>query len=1109
MEESLFRHLLSRHAGSALDRHTLAKGADYLRRGRVRDVWYHNDAADTGSLLGRVQGSAPLPYTAGIRIHANGSRPRLDTHCTCPLEGECKHVAAIALKELGAHTSTDASSNPLGAKPPTLGPWAAWLDAFETPASAPIAPPSGPPARVFGVVMQLDIGVLPFLLATPVWLKPGKRGGFTSPQPLQQVYAAGDAWQGLTPEQFEHVAQLRMRTQPFARGGVCKLADARDEPLLETLLREHPCFMDKPSSGRLVLGPQRSLGWHWHAADDGSQKLVPELADGSAKTRLLRVGGLWYWDAETHAIGRCDGDPRLVEAALRAPALQPEQVPLLLARWRDASLAKHLPAPAPQGEIERRKLAPTPVLTLRAFQLRPAGAQTYDAGSARLSFDYDGIRLPLATSTAPERRRQDDRVVEIVRDRASEIAAIERLDELGFIDADLLPGNVRVPRGALAGGDFVLEHGRGVLAAADQVFALTPRLRDAGFRLESAGDFPFELLEEPDDWYAEVDEESGNAWFDLRLGIDVGGERVDLLPILHRLLTDPQFPLTPRKGEADDAVWLVPLDARRRVPLPLARLRQLITPLLEWLQGPTSATADGTLRLRHAQATVLEELATQLPWQGAERLRAELERQRAPREPAIEPPGFRATLRAYQRDGLAWLGFLADAGLGGILADDMGLGKTVQVLAHLLAEKQRGRLDQPVLIVAPTSLITNWRDEAQRFAPDLRVLVVHGPARGELHAAIPQHDLVITTYPLLPRDADALIAHEYALLVLDEAQSIKNANSQAAKIVRKLPARRRLAMTGTPLENHLGELWAQFDAVEPGLLGGVRDFTRFYRTPIEKRGDVERRERLKRRIAPLLLRRRKEDVLDDLPEKTEILRTVELDGAQRELYETLRLAQHERVLVEVRRRGLAQSGIVVLDALLKLRQACCDPRLVKLDGARNVAESAKLDLLLGLVDNLVAEDRRVLIFSQFTEMLGLIGEALDARKLRWQSLTGQTPARQRGDLVKRFQEGKLPLFLISLKAGGVGLNLTAADTVIHYDPWWNPAVEAQATDRAHRIGQDKPVFVYKLICSGTVEEKIQALQQRKAELARAVLEGDGTQGLQFDETDLAELFAPM
>ena len=389
------------------------------------------------------------------------------------------------------------------------------------------------------------------------------------------------------------------------------------------------------------------------------------------------------------------------------------------------------------------------------------------------------------------------------------------------------------------------------------------------------------------------------------------------------------------------------------------------------------------------------------------------------------------------------------------------------------------------------------------------MLVLHGPARGGLHEAIPHHDLVITTYPLLARDRDELLSHEYALLVLDESQVVKNAKSQAAKVVREISARRRLAMTGTPLENHLGELWAQFDAVEPGLLGSERHFTRFFRTPIEKHDDVERRERLSRRIAPLLLRRRKEDVLADLPEKTLIPRNIELDGPQRELYETLRLAQHERVLAEVQKRGLAQSGIIVLDALLKLRQVCCDPRLVKLEGARRIKESAKLELLLELTDSLVAEGRRILVFSQFAEMLDLIAKSLTLRKQKFQMLTGQTPSTQRADLVARFQAEEVPIFLISLKAGGVGLNLTAADTVIHYDPWWNPAVEAQATDRAHRIGQDKPVFVYKLICTGTVEEKIQALQQRKASLAEAVLEGGSTQALRFDEEDLAELFAPL
>jgi superfamily II DNA or RNA helicase len=766
-------------------------------------------------------------------------------------------------------------------------------------------------------------------------------------------------------------------------------------------------------------------------------------------------------------------------------------------------------------EVQEHRVAPTPVATLRAIPIA-AGRGRYSAGCVRLSFDYAGPRLPYAPVLPHERLVHEGRVLDIVRDRGAEIAACERLDSVGLIDAELLPPIAGLAAGVLREGDFVLEPRRGRLAAAEQLFALAPRLRDLGFRLESAAGFPFELLDEADAWYAQIDAwdendpGAGSAWFDLRLGIDVGGERVDLLPILRRLLADPKFPLQPRKNEAEDATWLVPLDARRRASLPLARLRRLIAPLLEWLQAPAGSDAS-TLHLRRAQATVLDDIArgANLPWRGGAGLRRMVEQLRGPRAPMAEPPGFNATLRGYQREGLAWLGFLADAGLGGVLADDMGLGKTVQVLAHLLAEKQRGRLDAPVLIVAPTSLVANWRDEAQRFAPMLSVLVLHGPARAGLHEAISRHDLVITTYPLLPRDRDELIKHDYALVVLDEAQAIKNAKTQWAKSVREIPTRRRLAMTGTPLENHLGELWAQFDAVEPGLLGSEKNFTRFFRTPIEKHGDDERRERLKRRIAPLLLRRRKEDVLADLPPKTEIVRRVELDGDQRELYETLRLAQHERVRAEMNRRGLAQSGIVVLDALLKLRQACCDPRLVKLEGARKVRQSAKLELVLELLDSLVIEGRRILLFSQFTEMLALIEAALVARKIGYLSLTGQTPGTRRAALVRRFQTGKVPVFLISLKAGGVGLNLTAADTVIHYDPWWNPAVENQASDRAHRIGQDKPVFVYKLICAGTVEEKIQALQQRKAELARAVLEGGDAASLKFDEADLADLFAPL
>jgi superfamily II DNA or RNA helicase len=1113
VDEATFRQLLFRNIEHLLDRRTLDKGADYLRQGRVLETAYEPDTRGC-TLTGVVRGSARAhPYFVEIRLSRpdnNDDRISMYSDCTCPLETDCEHVAAVALSKLCGHLIADAAPPPA----PQLGAWKHWLEALQ---SAPPAVQGQAPAAasetLCAIVLRADGGGLSPIHAQAVRIKRGKRGGFVSPRPLLHTYDNHDPWQGLSADEFRLIAELRM-CAPASNGlyaGWFELTGSADGALLEKLLTGLPCFFDKPSSGQLTLGPRRALRIGWDAREDGTQKLTLSVDAASPKTRLLAADGLWYWDPQACTIGHVDGEPRLAQAVLRAPPLLPEQVPLLMERWRDAPLLAALPKPAQTGAIERRQVKPQPVLTLRALAVKASNSPHYQAGCARLAFDYAGARVPASPAPLSERRRQNGCIVEIVRDRASEVAALERLESAGLIPADIFGFFPGIARGELNDNDFVLEHRPRMLASVEQMFTLAPRLRDLGFRLESAEGFPFDLLDEPADdaWFANVEEEQGNPWFDLRLGIVIDGKRIDLLPVLQRLLSDPAFALTPRKGEAADAVWLVPIDERRRIPIPLSKLRELVAPLLEWLEGPIER--DGVLRLRRAHAGVLEDLAKSMeqPWLGGERLRAELERRRAPRLPVSEPAGFRTTLRGYQRDGLAWLQFLADAGLGGILADDMGLGKTVQILAHLLAEKQRGRLDKPALVIAPTSLVANWRDETARFAPDLSVLVVHGPERGGSHAAIPHYDLIITTYPLLMRDREVLIAYDYSVLVLDEAQAIKNAKSRSAVIVRELKARQRIAMTGTPLENHLGELWAQFDAVEPGLLGNDKRFTRFFRTPIEKHGDVERRERLNRRIAPLLLRRRKEDVLTELPPKTEIARRIELEGTQRELYETLRLTQHERVLAEVRKRGLAQSSIIVLDALLKLRQVCCDPRLVKLDGARHAQQSAKLDYLLTLLDSLVEEGRRVLIFSQFAQMLALIAQALDERRLRYQMLTGDTPGTARAALINRFQSGEVPLFLISLKAGGVGLNLTAADTVIHYDPWWNPAVEAQATDRTHRIGQDKPVFVYKLICAGTVEEKIQALQQRKADLARAVLDGGSTQTARFEEVDLTELFAPL
>ncbi|HRQ82737.1 MAG TPA: DEAD/DEAH box helicase, partial [Azospirillaceae bacterium] len=472
------------------------------------------------------------------------------------------------------------------------------------------------------------------------------------------------------------------------------------------------------------------------------------------------------------------------------------------------------------------------------------------------------------------------------------------------------------------------------------------------------------------------------------------------------------------------------------------------------------------------------------------------------------PAGFRADLRPYQRRGFAWLQFLADEGLGGVLADDMGLGKTVQTLAHILAEKEAGRLDKPFLVVAPTSLIPTWREEAARFAPDLRVLVMHGLDRPRDLDALTGADLVLTTYPLLARDGDLLTKVEWRGAALDEAQAIKNPTAKWTLAACRLKADHRLCLTGTPVENHLGEAWSQFAFLMPGLLGDSRTFAKFFRTPIEKKGDGERRGLLARRLKPFLLRRTKGEVAAELPPKTEVIRHVELAGAQRDLYETLRLAMDGKVRQAVAAKGLARSAIVILDALLKLRQACCDPRLVKLRGAAKTGiESAKLDHLMEFLPELVEEGRRVLLFSQFTGMLDLIKLELAKAGIPYVELTGDTKDRETP--VKTFQSGAVPLFLISLKAGGVGLTLTAADTVIHYDPWWNPAVEDQATDRAHRIGQDKPVFVYKLIAAGTVEERMVELQSRKRAVAAALFNEDGGDVPVFSEADLAALFQPL
>jgi len=460
-------------------------------------------------------------------------------------------------------------------------------------------------------------------------------------------------------------------------------------------------------------------------------------------------------------------------------------------------------------------------------------------------------------------------------------------------------------------------------------------------------------------------------------------------------------------------------------------------------------------------------------------------------------------LRPYQKQGVAWLAFLRENGFGGILADEMGLGKTLQTLAFLYSRRKQStdgngsapnsllapEAAKPDLVVCPTSLVANWAAEAKRFTPALKVLALEGPERHARFDQIPAQDLVVTSYALLRRDADRYRELEFDTVVLDEAQHIKNRQTQNAQAVKAIRAGHRLVLTGTPLENSVLDLWSIFDFLIPGYLGSAKDFRERYELPIAREKNAQAQERLARRLRPFLLRRLKKEVAPDLPQKIEQVSFCELTPDQRGVYQQVIEASRKEVLEAVGAQGVARSRMVVLNALLRLRQVCCDLRLLKLEGVDPANASGKLDLFGELLEEVIDGGHRLLVFSQFVTMLALLKEKLAAEQVEYCYLDGSTT--NRAAVVERFQTSPaIPVFLISLKAGGVGLNLTGADTVIHFDPWWNPAVEDQATDRAHRIGQTRVVTSYKLITRDTVEEKILTLQARKREVIQATIGGE-------------------
>ncbi|HEY5925744.1 MAG TPA: DEAD/DEAH box helicase [Kofleriaceae bacterium] len=681
------------------------------------------------------------------------------------------------------------------------------------------------------------------------------------------------------------------------------------------------------------------------------------------------------------------------------------------------------------------------------------------------------------------------------------------LEGLGAIDLAHLDDCAVTPG---AGIDYVVSLEGDVHTLCGFSAYAVPQLRALGWRVEVDADYPWQVVGDDVPLYAAaLPERDRPDWFGLELGVEVDGHRVDLLPALLDML-DAAGDLKALTRSSRRCI-AVRVDDKHWLPVPPARLQLLAKVLLE-LYG-----VGGKVRAPAVRAPLIVELCAALHdgtrplrWIGDHKIREQAYAFALGPRPAARkapPAGLRAELRPYQRDGVEWLQHLRAHGAGGVLADDMGLGKTLQTIAHVLAEKEQGRLDRPAMIVTLTSLVGNWRRELERFAPSLTIAIHHGADRHERTSALARADVIVTTYPLVARDRDELADVPLHMLVLDEAHAIKNSGAQASEAVRRLSARQRICLTGTPIENHLGELWSLFDFINPGLLASKDEFTAQFRVPIEERDDKVRLAALRDRVRPFILRRTKDAVAPELPRKTQLVRAIELGGAQRELYESIRVSAHGQVRQHIRQRGFAASQIAILDALLKLRQVCCDPRLVSVDAARDVTGSAKLDVLLELLAQQLGDGRRVLVFSQFARMLGLISEALLARGIRHVALTGRTPDRQKP--IDAFQQGKVDVFLISLKAGGAGLNLVGADTVIHYDPWWNPAAQAQATDRAHRIGQTKPVFVHDLIVAGSVEERMLSLQRHKRQLAAAILDRGSAAATTLSERDLHDLLAPL
>ncbi|MEN8146245.1 MAG: SNF2-related protein [Campylobacterota bacterium] len=1019
------------------------EGMDYYRQSRSIVKSFETVAEGHMVVTAFTKGSAN--YVQSISVRVDGNSVSLSGRCSCESAQDCKHVVSAALTFIDQNSTAPSRTTE---KKSDAQKWLERLEKSLTPEAVKKS------ILIYRISPSPTKGKLQLVFYRARLLKEGgygkqKRIEFHQ---LRSSFMQRDFLTDSDRDILELFGALESKVERNAHiegelGGL----------LLEKMVRSGNCYWHGNRNRALQWGETLSASLLYKEEGKGQFRLSFDL---NKHCEPLVTTPFSYVDTKNHVVGhlRVDGiEPQQLGLLLQAPLLTQEELETF-----SIKAIQTLPSLPLPDTLDVKELKVEPKAKIKLFA---ADAQH----QLKLGFLYDEYELNGCSSQKSKIVKEDDEYLKIIRDIGFEKSAKEQLESAGF----LADGSCTFR--ADGDSDNTIDTWRRFI----QVHL--PVLEENGYEVEVEKSFLFRFEKGGE---ITLNVEQKKSWFDVGMEVDFEGSKLNILSLVSSLLE--------QNVDIENLPETISIEVEENhfITLDSVQFRPILKTLVALYKGERVEQ----LHIDQYAAHLLPKAGNSVKISGSgqkaiKRLRKELESFEGI-EKLEQAQGLKATLRGYQQEGLNWLGFLERFGFGGILADDMGLGKTLQSLAFLQRLKEQEKLTLPVLIVAPTSLLGNWRNEAKKFTPDLSLEIHHGLKRNKkIHLGF-QSDIVITTYALLSRDLALFEKMNFSYFILDEAQNIKNQKSKVHSAAKKINARNSVALTGTPMENHLGELWAIFDVVMPNFLGDYKTFKTFYQTPIEQEHSQERQESLRDKLAPFMLRRTKEKVATELPPKTIMTRSVAFEGDQAKLYEGIRISMEKKVREVIAEKGLGRSHITILDALLKLRQVCCDPRLVPLAEAQKVKHSAKLEMLLELVEELLEEGRRILIFSQFTSMLSIIEEQLMQREVSLTKLTGSTQNREK--VIDKFTSGEASVFLISLKAGGVGLNLTQADTVIHYDPWWNPAAEDQATDRAYRIGQEKPVFVYKLIIEDSVEEKILALQEQKKQL---------TSGLYSDEKD--------